>query len=151
MNIEAFSLWFFIFLLPKDLYFFRESSGFVTLVERIKICRYLADTNAMYLFSAILFTLFCSILCSWGVWITAQGREGVTGSLKACLHLTLDSRSCVCVAHQRWPFIQHVAVKSPAVQAQCYKRAECEARKVVTAVQRQDCSVRGSFLNISTG
>jgi len=67
MNTKAFSLWFFIFVLPRDFYFFQESLGFVTLVKRIKICRYLTDTNAMYLFSAILFTLCFVAYCVAGV------------------------------------------------------------------------------------
>lgn len=37
--------------------FFQESSLSVVLVKRIKICRYLTGTNALYVVSAILFTL----------------------------------------------------------------------------------------------
>lgn len=37
--------------------FFQESSLSVVLVKRIKICRYLTGTNALYVASAILFTL----------------------------------------------------------------------------------------------
>lgn len=47
----------FFFFFPRDFWvFFQEFSVFVILVKRIKICRYLTGTNALYLSSVILFT-----------------------------------------------------------------------------------------------
>lgn len=54
----CFSLVSFFFFFPWGFWgFFQDSSLSFVLVKRIKICRYLSGPNALYVASAILFTL----------------------------------------------------------------------------------------------
>lgn len=106
-----FNLVFFFSSSRGFLFFFQESSLSVVLVKRIKICRYLTGSNALYVASAILFTLgFVAILSSWGVWITVQVGEGVMKPVKVLPQHRIGDT--VFLALQHWSFI-NILLKKP--------------------------------------